>query len=138
VEKRLFILVNDNVRANAIEFVRAAPAGWKVLVSEKNRTDEASARFHAMCNDVSKQCLWHGKRRTQVQWKSLFVSGHAIATKEEVEMVPGLENEFLNIRESTAQMSQRRMLSLISYVQAWGDNQGVRWKAPDYRLEENR
>lgn len=137
MEKRLFVLAHDRARANAVEFVRTAPAGWKVLVSAPNRTDEASARFHAMCNDVSKQCTWAGKRRTPVQWKVLFVSGHAVATQEETEIIPGLEGEFLNVRESTTQMSQRRMLSLIAYVRAWGDTQGVVWSEPVHHPEEN-
>jgi hypothetical protein len=36
-------------------------------------------------------------------------------------MVPGLEGEFVNLRESTAQMGIKRMISLIEYSQAYLD-----------------
>ena len=60
-----------------------------------------------------------GKPRTAKEWKVLLVSGHAVATKEETEVVPGLEGEFINIRESTALMSVRRGASLIEYSLAF-------------------
>jgi hypothetical protein len=34
-------------------------------------------------------------------------------------MVPGIEGEFVNLRESTALMSVRRSTSLIEYTQAF-------------------
>ena len=34
-------------------------------------------------------------------------------------MVIGIEGEVINLRESTAQMSVKRLASLIEYVQAW-------------------
>jgi hypothetical protein len=62
---------------------------------------------------------WGGKPRTAAQWKVLMVSGHAVATKEGAEMVPGVEGEFVNLRESTAAMSVRRSSSLIEYTLAF-------------------
>jgi hypothetical protein len=49
----------------------------------------------------------------------LLVSGHATATKEGSEILPGLEGEFVNIRESTALMSKKRGASLIEYTLAY-------------------
>ncbi|EOS93751.1 hypothetical protein ETR_17297 [Erwinia tracheiphila PSU-1] len=42
------------------------------------------------------------------------------------EVVPGLEGEFCNIRESTANMGIRRMTNLIEYSTAWAVGNGVR------------
>jgi hypothetical protein len=56
----------------------------------------------------------------------LLISGHAIATKQGVEMMPGLEGEFLNLRESSAAMSIARMNSLIEYTLAYCANEGVK------------
>ncbi len=108
-------------------------AGGAVVVSiaMQSRNEEQSRKFHAMCGDIARQCEWGGKRRTPEQWKLLLVSGHAIATKQPAECVPGLEGEFLNLRESTAKMGVRRMASLIEYTQAFGDGEGVRWSARD-------
>jgi len=43
----------------------------------------------------------------------------------EVEIVPGIENEFVNIRESTARMSVGRAASLITYAIAFCDMHGI-------------
>ena len=73
-------------------------------------------KFHAICSDLaSSKIQWAGKNRTAAEWKVLLVSGHAVATKEGSEIVPGLESEFVNIRESTALMSKKRGSSLIEY-----------------------
>lgn len=68
---------------------------------------------------------WQGKKRTAAQWKVLLVSGHAMATQEGAEIIPGLEGEFVNIRESTALMSIKRGASLIEYTLAFCAMHGV-------------
>ena len=103
-------------------------AGDKRLVLEvrpETRSDRQNRLLHALFGDVATQALWMGSMRTPEQWKLLFVSGHAIATKEGADMVPGLEGEFLNLRESTARMSKARMASLLEYVMAWCALHGV-------------
>ena len=110
-------------------------AGHRLCIQIKpaTRTIEQNAKFHAMCGDFEKSGLhWMGKPRTAKQWKVLLVSGHAIATKEETEVIPGLEGEFINIRESTALMSIARSSSLIEYSIAFGAQNGVRFTAPEY------
>jgi hypothetical protein len=115
-----FILVHDTARAGAIKAVQAAPAGHVVTIKPPTRNLEQNAKFHALCSDAEKAGLmWAGKKRTAEQWKVLFVSGHAMATKEGSDMVPGLEGEFVNLRESTALMSKTRSSSLIEYTQAY-------------------
>lgn len=107
-----------------------------VEVKEATRSELASAKFHAMCGDFAKSGIqWAGKRRTLAQWKVLLISGHAIATKQGAEMVPGLENEFVNIREESSKMSVERMASLIQYTQAMGDQLGVKFSAPEWMEE---
>ena len=79
-----------------------------------------NAKFHAICSDLAKSTIeWAGKKRTSSEWKVLLVSGHAVATKEGSEMIPGLEGEFVNVRESTALMSKKRGSSLIEYATAF-------------------
>lgn len=40
-------------------------------------------------------------------------------------MAIGLEGEVINLRESTAQMSVKRLASLIEYILSWGVQNGV-------------
>lgn len=119
-EKRLFILSHVEARKRAAQAVAEAPEGYRVCIEPPKRNGEQNAKFHAICSDIARSGVeWAGKRRTAEQWKVLLVSGHAQATKEGAEMVPGLEGEFVNLRESTALMSVRRSSSLIEYAQAY-------------------
>lgn len=118
--KLVYILAHAEARRRALDAVLDAPDGWRVTVQEIGRSGDQNAIFHALCNDAAKSGRqWAGAKRTAEQWKVLFVSGHAAATKQGAEMVPGLENEFVNLRESTAAMGKARATSLIEYVMAW-------------------
>ena len=102
--------------------------GWYRLILEvrpETRSDQQNRLLHALFADIARQAEWAGKKRTAEQWKVLFVSGHAMATKQGAEMVPGLEGEYLNLRESTARMGKARMASLLDYVMAWAVAHGV-------------
>lgn len=113
-----YVLVHAEARSRAIKAVAEAPAGHVVVVKKPTRSLEQNAKFHAICADLA-GCEWAGKPRDAAAWKVLLVSGHAMATKEGAEMVPGIEGEFVNIRESTAAMSKSRGASLIEYAQAF-------------------
>ena len=118
--KKVFILAHDLARKNALEFVKTAPDGYSVTIAAPTRNLEQNAKFHALCGDIAKSKLvWQGKSRTAEQWKVLLISGHSVVTKQGAEIVPGLEGEFVNIRESSATMSRQRISSLIEYSQAF-------------------
>lgn len=122
-----FILAHETARSRAQNAVQQAPEGWQVIIKPATRSSEQNAKFHALCSDIAKSGMrWAGKERTAAEWKVLLVSGHAIATKEGAEIVPGLENEFVNIRESTAAMSKKRGASLIEYTLAFCASNGVK------------
>lgn len=117
-ESKLFILAHDLARRRAVAAVAEAPAGYVIKVQPPTRTLDQNAKFHAICADLA-GLPWMGKPRSAADWKVLLVSGHAVATKEAAEVVPGLEGEFVSIRESTASMSKKRGASLIEYAQAF-------------------
>lgn len=121
---RTFVMSHDMARRGVGDFARIVPEGTVVTFSEPTRSNEQSAKFHAICGELARAGVpWMGKPRTAAQWKVLLVSGHAVATKEGAELVPGLEGEFVNLRESTATMSRRRSSSLIEYAQAFAAQQ---------------
>jgi hypothetical protein len=131
--KRTFILqpLPHPSRGNAIQAIREADDGMKMTIAEQTRTADQNAKFHALCGDLEKSSLtWAGKRRKLAEWKVLLVSGHATATKEGSEIVPGIEGEFVNIRESTATMGKKRGASLLTYSIAFCDMQGVKLSEP--------
>lgn len=110
------------VLADAWAHVKAwVMAGHRLTIEIKPETRSTAQNrlMHALIGDIARQAEWLGKRRTPDEWKVLLVSGHAVATKQGAEMVPGLEGEFVNIRESTARMSRARASSLCEYIIAW-------------------
>lgn len=129
--KQQFFLRGEQVRSNCIEFIRTLPTDDKkplvVKIQPITRTLEQNAKLHAMLTDISKQCEFNGQPRDLDTWKAIMVSAHRIATGGKAEMAIGLEGEVVNLRESTAQMSVKRLVSLIEYVQSWGVQNGVKF-----------
>lgn len=125
-QRQRFTIINDRVRENAIAAIAAADEGSTVAVGPSTRSGDQNAKFHAICTDIANSHMaWAGKRRSAEEWKVLLVSGHTKATEGDVEFVPGLEGEFVNIRESTARMSVGRAASLITYAIAFCDTNGI-------------
>jgi hypothetical protein len=121
-DKRIFILRDEPHPSRKLAAAACAtmPEGYSCTFAPPNRTLDQSAKFHAICGDIAKSGMpWAGKPRTAIQWKCLLVSGHAIATNECSDVIPGLEGEFINLRESTALMSKKRGSSLIEYTLAF-------------------
>lgn len=126
IDRQMFYLISDRVRDNAVSAVRSAPIGSVVAVGPEKRSLNQNAFFHSICSDIAKAGMkWAGKERDATEWKTLLVSGHTKATDGEVEFVPGLEGEFVNIRESTARMSVKRANSLIDYCLAFCGEHGI-------------
>lgn len=93
-------------------------AGHRLVltVESEKRTSEQNKKFHAICRDYARSGVkFAGRQRTEGQWKVLLISGHAAATGDGAEVVAGLEGEFVNVRESSAEMSKQRGSSLIEY-----------------------
>lgn len=129
-EKKTFFLRDANVKRNALGYVANLPTDdktpLKITIQPMTRSLDQNAKFHALVDDIaSSGAKWMGQARTAAQWKVLFVSGHAVATGKGAEVVPGIEGEFVNIRESTASMSKERGSSLIEYTLAWCAENGV-------------
>jgi len=127
-DKRIFFLVHDTARKLAAAQVMLAPDGFMVEIKPPSRNLEQNSKFHAICSDIANSGLeWAGKVRTAAQWKVLLVSGHAIATGEGSDVLPGIEGEFINLRESTALMSKKRGSSLIEYAIAFAVEHNVKF-----------
>ena len=133
--KQTFVMAHAQARQRAVQAVQQAPEGYVVTIAEPTRNSDQNAKFHSICSDIAKSGMqWAGKKRTAAQWKVLLVSRHAVATKAEFEMVPGLEHEFVNLRESTALMSVKRSASLITYALAFADMNGIELSEPMERV----
>ena len=119
-DKKRFVLAHRVARQGAANWaLHTAPKGWQVVFQPVTRSLDQNAKLHKLFTDIAKAHKYMGRTLSAVQWKTLMISGHAIATGLGVDMVPGIEGEYCNVRESSAQMSITRMSSLIEYVSAW-------------------
>lgn len=129
MDKQQFFLRNEQVRSNCQAFIQGLPTDDKkplvVKIQPITRSLEQNSKLHALLSDISKQCEFNGKKRDIDTWKMIMVSAHKIATGGQAEIVIGLEGEVINLRESTAQMSVKRLASLIEYITSWGVQNGV-------------
>ena len=128
---KLTVIITEENRKYLAEKVKesilSADTGDVVKISPATRNLEQNAKFHAICSDIARQAKFASKQLGINEWKVLLVSGHAIATGQGANVLPGLEGEFVNIRESTASMSVKRLSSLIEYALAWGSQNGVQF-----------
>lgn len=122
------ILAGPSQRAYAKNRIDDAAQGSVVTIKAPSRSIDQNKKFHAICRDFAQsKVTWAGTRRNQDEWKALLVSAHAVATGHAGEVVPGLEGEFVSIRESTSKMNKDRASSLIEYALAWGNQHGIQW-----------
>lgn len=117
-----FILAHDTARLRALNAVKEAPTGYQVVIKPPNRNLEQNAKFHAICSEFARDFEWSGKKRTVDEWKTLLVSAHSVHLHQNTEVLRGIEDEIIIMRESTASMSKSRMASLIEYSTAYLDS----------------
>jgi hypothetical protein len=123
------VILNDATRVRAAHALVDAPDGWSVAIKPATRSLAQNALLHALFSDLASRAKFHGRVLSAAQWKVLMISGHAVATGNGADIVPGIEGEFVNIRESSARMSIRRMNSLLEYVIAWCVDNDIRLPA---------
>jgi hypothetical protein len=127
---KLTIFLNSQNRRLAADAVNRRPDGDVLILQERMRSLPQNALLHHLFGIAAKHATFHNRTLSPTQWKVLFISGHAIASGIGADMIPGLEGEFVNIRESSAQMGVRRMNSLIEYVTAWLTTNDVQLSVP--------
>lgn len=100
-----------------------SPDGFVVEVKEPTRNLEQNALMWALLADLERQIDWHGVKLTAEEWKDLLSAG---LVKSRV--VPNIEgNGFVILGQRTSKMSKREFADLITLIQAFGDERGVRW-----------
>lgn len=124
MSRRPFIIVDERVRANLIEAIKALPIGYVAVLQEPTRNLVQNARLWAMLTEISRQADLNGRRFSAEQWKCIFMKelGH------EVDFLPTLDGaSFFPTGFKSSQLSKREMADLITSIQAFGDLNGVRF-----------
>lgn len=118
-----YTLLNDRIRANAIEAIKRAPQNYRVTISEPKRSLNQSAMMWALLADVA-NAKPEGRQWDVETWKAAFLHylGHQVRFAE------GLDGSGpfpMGFRSS--KLTVRQMGDLITCILAYGDQHGVRW-----------
>lgn len=124
--KEIFKLIDKERRGNALRAVSAAPEGYVVTIAEPTRNLDQNARLWAMLDDIAKAEPM-GRKHTPEEWKAIFCQ----AAGWEMAFLPGLSGGFFPVGFRTSKMTVRQMADLITWVQAWADEQGVQFSEPN-------
>lgn len=117
-----FTLMNGSDRQKVAKYIEAAPTGSRVEIKAAKRTLPQNERMWAMLTDVSEQLRWHGIRLTPDKWKLIFLD----ALKREIQIVPNLDGTgFVNIGQSSSDLSKEEMGDLMEVIAAFGAREGV-------------
>ena len=84
-----------------------------------------------MLQDVADQVEWAGQKLSVDQFKRLMTSAWLRARGEQVQVLPALDGNGVDvIYEKTSRMTVRQVSELCDYIEAWGSEHGVVFRDP--------
>jgi hypothetical protein len=116
------VLTNAFSRERFKRIVDQAPAGYIAIVEEPKRTLDQNNKLWAMLTDVS-VAMPLGRRHTPDDWKAIFMN----ACGWECQFVEGLDGRPFPKGFRSSHLTKSQMGDLINFIQAFGDENGVRW-----------
>jgi hypothetical protein len=116
------ILNNEFSRRRAANIIWQAPDGYVAEVKEPKRTLDQNNKLWAMLTDVSVATPL-GRRHTPDDWKAIFMN----ACGWECQFVEGLDGRPFPKGFRSSHLSKSQMGDLINFIQAFGDENGVKW-----------
>jgi NinB protein len=119
------IILRGN-RETAHRVIDCAPVGSVVNVKPPRRTISQNDKMHAMLTDISVSCPG-GRRLTRDDWKAIMMN----ACGWECQFIEGLDGRPFPQGFRSSKLSKAQMSSLIDFMQAWGDQNEVRWTCED-------
>lgn len=122
MNKKIFSLVHEQARKNAIIAVSSAPDGYIVEVKEPARTVSQNAFLWACLNDISHQVIWHGMKLKSEDWKHIFT-----AALKGQRSAPGINGGFVVLGQSTSKMRVSEFSDLLELINSFGAERGVKW-----------
>lgn len=120
------VLTGPVARERAKALIDRAPPRSLVNVRPERRTTDQNDKMWAMLSDIS-CAMPEGRKYTTEQWKAIFMN----ACGWEVQFLEGLDGQPFPAGFRSSRMSKAQMGDLINFIQAYGDQHGVRWTDPE-------
>jgi len=103
---------------------------------DNKRSLRENALLHAMITHIAKTHEWAGKKRTADVWKRLLVASWCRAHNEQIEMLPALDGNGVDIvYRKTSQLTVSECASLIEWIYAWGAENYIHFPADPKQVE---
>ena len=110
-----------------------------LTVTKETRNLVQNAKLHAMLADISKQVEHCGHKFSLEVWKRLTMAQFLKECNEKPLMLPALDNDgIVVIYEQTSKLTVEQAADFITYLQAFGDDAGVKWSAPAHLMDGDR
>ena len=104
--------------------IDAAPVGAVLTIKAPSRTADQNAKLWAMLSDISR-AMPFGKKHPPEVWKELFCHACGWAVQFET----GLNGQPFPVGYRTSRMSKAQMADLITFIDAWAAENGIRMEA---------
>lgn len=130
-----FILGAKRERERAAKFLANAPTDAVVTFSRLKRTGPQNKLLHALITDVASQVAWAGSKRDPEAWKDIFTAALRSANHG-LDVVPGINGGFVLLGMHTSQMTVPEVADLITLIEAFGAEHGVRFHEAAESAEE--
>jgi hypothetical protein len=102
--------------------IDTATPGTRIELLPPKSTDPQRNRMWALLTDISKQYVHAGRKHDPEMWRGLMLQ----ACGQEVDWVPTLDgSSLIPFGGSTEKMGVREMAEFLSFIEAWGVQNGV-------------
>ena len=116
------VLSSKFARERAKSLIDKAPDGFVAEVREPKRTLEQNDKMHAMLADIAMSKPL-GRHHTPDDWKAIAMN----ACGWECAFCEGLDGRPFPVGFRSSRLTKSQMSTLIEWLQAFGDEHGVRW-----------
>jgi 2-phospho-L-lactate guanylyltransferase (CobY/MobA/RfbA family) len=124
--KRVYKLVNPQVRRNAVDAVLHAPDDFMVAISEPNRSLDQNAAQWPILQAFSDQLHWpvNGDivQLSPDEWKDILT---AAFERESVRLAEGLEGGVVMLGSRTSHFGKRKFSDWLEFLHATAAARGV-------------
>lgn len=98
------------------------------------RSAQANSLMWVRLGELAEQTDWHGRKLTAEEFKDLLSAGLM-----QSKVVPNIDgNGFVAVGQRTSKMSIRQMNDMITFIEAFGAERGVRFSADPLHAEGAR
>lgn len=93
-----------------------------ITIKPETRSTEQNSKMWAMLGEIANQVDWYGQKLDSTDWKHILS-----ASLKKQRAVPGIDGGFVVLGLSTSKMTRAEMAELITLMEAFGAQRGVKF-----------